>query len=291
MGSDCAVRLDGLPFDRGMEIAKAAEVEVRRIEARYSRFREDSELSRLNRVARVAGSTGIDAETEALILFSKTCWEVSGGAFDITAGAYHRAWSRGAAAAPSAQHLAALGRSVGFTRLALAPGRLTFLADDMELDLGGVGKEYAADRACEVCRELGGRHGFVNLAGDIRVIGPQPDGAGWRFGVKRPETGDGEIDQVELGEGAIATSGDYERHLEIGGQSYSHFIDPATGWPSSGLASVTVIASNCMAAGGLATSAMIMGRAGVDWLIGRGVSFLAVDHGRGSWSTPPFRRA
>ena len=103
------------------------------------------------------------------------------------------------------------------------------------------------------------RHGFVDLGGDIRVIGPQPDGQPWRIGIRDPRDGEAVVAEVALHDGALATSGDYERFIEVEGVRYCHILDPRTGWPARGLSSVTVITERCPVAGSLATSAMLSG--------------------------------
>ena len=147
----------------------------------------------------------------------------------------------------------------------------------MELDFGGLGKEYAADRAAEVCADLGMRHGLIDLGGDIRVVGPQPDGLPWRIGIRHPRDADRLAAEIALPGGALATSGDYERFIEVDGRRYCHILDPKTGWPAQGLSSVTVISDRCLVAGSLSTAAMLKGPAGAAWLHGLGVRHLVID--------------
>jgi FAD:protein FMN transferase len=128
----------------------------------------------------------------------------------------------------------------------------------MEIDFGGIGKEYAADRAAAVIAEAGGEHALVNLGGDIRVIGTQPDQQPWRLGVQDPRGKAGDtVAMLEVARGAMATSGDYERFFEKDGQRYSHLLDPRTGWPVNHWRSVSVLAPLCVAAGACATVAML----------------------------------
>jgi len=147
----------------------------------------------------------------------------------------------------------------------------------MEIDFGGFGKEYAADRAVALLAERGARHGFVNLGGDIRVLGPQPDGQPWRFGIQHPRKPEATIASIELAEGALATSGDYERYLEHEGRRYCHILDPRTGWPVAHWQSMSVVAPLAVAAGALTTIAMLKAEAALEFLRGQGVGFLAVD--------------
>jgi FAD:protein FMN transferase len=148
---------------------------------------------------------------------------------------------------------------------------------DMELDLGGIGKEHAADRAAAQCGAMGVQHGLVDFGGDIRLIGPRPCGEPWRIGIRHPRSSTVPMAVVDLVSGAIATSGDYERFMEVGGQRYCHILDPRTGQPAQGLRSVSVIGDDCLVAGSLATIAMLKGRDGIDWLRTLGVRHVFMD--------------
>ena len=149
----------------------------------------------------------------------------------------------------------------------------------MEMDFGGVGKEYAADRAATVCAEHGIRHGLVNLGGDVRATGPQPEGEPWRVGIRHPRREGAAIATVLLDSGAVATSGDYERFFEIAGQRYSHILDPRTGHPVAHWQSVSVIAPLCVVAGSFATIAMLQEREAEAFLREQGLRYVAVDAG------------
>jgi thiamine biosynthesis lipoprotein len=284
MASDCAVHLQGETVAASLMIAIAAEAEVRRIEARYSRYRADSELARINRVAAAGGATDVDPETAGLIAYAKACHASSGGAFDITSGLLRQAWNFSVPRLPEQSEIDALLPRIGLDKVALSDDRLSFAQTGMELDFGGLGKEYAADRAAEVCGEMGARHGFVDLGGDIRVVGPQTDGQPWRIGIRdsRDRVRDSRdvsavVAEVALSDGALATSGDYERFIEIDGVRYCHILDPRTGWPAQGLSSVTVISGRCLVAGSLSTQAMLRGHQGAAWLESLGVRHIVID--------------
>jgi thiamine biosynthesis lipoprotein len=177
-------------------------------------------------------------------------------------------------------------------KLAWTRPRLEFPVPGVELDFGGIGKEYAADRAAEVCSGCGIAHGLVDLGGDIRIIGPHPDGQSWTIGIRDPRRPEVAITHVELASGALATSGDYERYLEIDGRRYCHILNPRTGWPAEGLRSVSIHAEQCMLAGSLATMAMLKGDEGVAWLNGLGRSYHCIDGtGRKHWTLPTLTRA
>ena len=146
----------------------------------------------------------------------------------------------------------------------------------MEIDFGGVGKEYAADRVATICVEYGVKHGLVNLGGDVRAIGAQADGAPWRIGIKHPRADGRTIASVELVDGAVATSGDYERFFEIDGRRYCHILDPRSGMPVAHWQSVSVVAPLCIVAGSCSTMAMLMGGSGEAFLAQQGLSYIAV---------------
>jgi thiamine biosynthesis lipoprotein len=151
----------------------------------------------------------------------------------------------------------------------------------MEIDFGGVVKEYAVDRVTTLCREAGVRHGLVNLGGDVGIVGPRPDGAPWRIGIRHPRRPGEVLETLELRAGALATSGDYERCIVVGGVRYGHILDPRTGWPVRHLASVSVVADLCVVAGSAATIGVLEAERGPAWLEKVGLPHRWVDvHGR-----------
>jgi thiamine biosynthesis lipoprotein len=277
LGSDCALHFHAGAARQGEEAAAAAISEIARIEARYSRYRPDSELSRINAVATAGGDVEVDPETAGLITYAQACFRMSGGLFDITSGILRRAWDFAAARLPEPDAISVLLPRIGFDRLIWQAPRLSFPIPGMEIDFGGLGKEYAADRAASVCRAMGIRHGFVDLGGDIRFLGAESNGEPWRIGIRHPRAPSTTMGEVALDAGAIATSGDYERFIEVEGRRYCHILDPRTGWPAQGLRSVSVIADDCLVAGTLATIAMLKGRDGTAWLRSMGVRHIAMD--------------
>jgi thiamine biosynthesis lipoprotein len=289
MASDCAVHLCAETTEDARRLALAAEAEVHRIECRYSRYRDDSELTRINKVAQAGGDTEVDPETAGLLAYAKACFAKSHGAFDISSGLLRAAWNFAVPRLPDQAAIDALLPRIGLDDVSISDGRLHFAHAGIELDFGGLGKEYAADRAAEVCRHLGARHGFVDLAGDIRVIGPQPDGQPWIIGIRHPRDPDRLVAQIPLHDGALATSGDYERFIEVDGRRYCHILDPRTGWPGHGLSSVTVIAERCLVAGSLSTAAIAMGAAGAAWLRALGVRHIAIDEDGRCEGTEPIQ--
>lgn len=278
MAGPCALQVyagEAAPAEAALQ---AAEAEVRRIEAKYSRYRADSLLSAINASAGEAAGIEVDAETAGLLDYADAAFTQSEGLFDISSGVLRRAWDFRAARLPAQTDLEALLPLVGWSRLRWRRPRLVLPLKGMELDFGGFGKEYAADRAAAVLLAAGFRHGLVDLAGDLRILGPHPDGSPWRVGIRHPRGGPEQaIAVVELRGGAIASSGDYERYFEQDGRRYSHILDPRSGWPvQGGAASVSVVADRCLLAGTATTIALLKGARGADWLAELGLPWLAI---------------
>ena len=149
----------------------------------------------------------------------------------------------------------------------------------MELDLGGYVKEYAADRVAALLRAAGCRAGLVDLGGDLAIVGPHPDGQPWIVGIRDASHPDRPALSVPVIEGGVATSGDYERCMVVDGVRYGHILDPRTGWPMAGLASVTVFAPCCLVAGSASTIALLQGERARAWLDALGLPHARQAHG------------
>ncbi|HSN22533.1 MAG TPA: FAD:protein FMN transferase [Usitatibacter sp.] len=258
-------------------LAALAIAEVRRIEAKYSRYRADSVVSRINAAAGGAPVT-VDEETAKLLDYVDACFRQSRGRFDPTSGVLRRAWRfEPGASIPGLRELRPLLAAIGWHRVERTPDTVRLPLAGMELDFGGFGKEYAVDRAATVLREAGAASAIVNLAGDLAVLGPHPDGSPWRIGVQHPRKRQVALAALPVSCGALATSGDYERYLEADGVRHCHVLDPRTGRPARGFQSVTVHAPSCLVAGSASTIAMLLGRdAGLSWLESLELPYFAV---------------
>ena len=278
MGSPCERHLHAETPARFEEIAQAAMAEIARLEQKYSRYREDSLASQINASAGDPDGILLDDETASLLDYAALAWTQSGGLFDITSGVLRRAWDFRSGRLPARREIDALRPLVGWQKLRWRRPQLVLPLPGMQLDFGGYVKEYAADRVAELCRELGLRHGLIDLGGDLAAVGPHPDGSPWRVGIRHPRASAGAIASLALARGGVATSGDYERCLVARGKRYAHLLNPKTGWPVGGLASVTVVASHCLIAGTASTVAMLKGaRGGSAWLDQLGLPSLRVD--------------
>lgn len=251
--------------------------DLRRLEYRYSRYRPDSFLSEINRVAMRGESIRVDHETAGLINYASTCYQQSDGLFDITAGVLRQVWRFDEEKLPTPHQIETILSKVGWYKLNWTTPILSFLTPGMEIDMGGIVKEYAADRAASLSIEMGIKHGFVNLGGDIRVIGPHPDGSPWRIGIRHPHDKNALLQTISLSTGAIASSGDYERFIMIDGKRYGHILNPKTGWPVGELSAVTVVADYCVIAGSACTIAMLKESRGPGWLDSLGLQYVWID--------------
>jgi thiamine biosynthesis lipoprotein len=255
--------------------AHAAIAEVKRVEAKYSRYLDDSVVSRINAAAGGA-PVRVDDETAGLLMFADACYRQSGGLFDATSGVLRRAWNFKEPRVPAQAELDALLPLVGWDAVEISNAHVRLPRAGMQLDFGGFGKEYAVDRAARVLRDLGVASGMVNLAGDLAILGPQPGGEPWRVGIKHPRRDDKLLATLPVTSGALATSGDYERFIEVDGVRHCHILDPRTGRSARGLQAVTVHSPSCLVAGSATTIAMLMGReSGLAWLQELGLAHLA----------------
>jgi FAD:protein FMN transferase len=281
MGGPNRITLSGLSTARAAEIADLGRLEVRRIEQKYSRYTEGSLLAKINQAA---GSQAIEIDTETigLLNFADALFKQSRGLFDITSGVLRKAWNFNSGKPPTAADLAPLLKLVGWSQVVMkSNGEQTSIKlnrHGMEIDFGGFGKEYAADRAAFVMAAAGATRGFVDLGGDLRMIGPQGNGNPWMIGIQHPRELASTIASIPIESGGLATSGDYERYFEADGKRYCHVLNPKTGWPVSYWRSVTVIAPSAIAAGGFCTTAMLLERDGLSTLRESNLPFLAMNH-------------
>ena len=277
MGSACEVVLASHTQNEAESMAKLAIDEVLRIERKYSRYTTDSVIAKINQQAG-RGALQCDDETWALFQFATQLFDKSDGLFDITSGVLRQAWDFKNPEVPTSQKLEALLPLVGWQKVVLQDQSIALPLAGMEVDLGGFGKEYAADRAAQVLKEKGVTHGYVNLAGDMRFLGPKPTGEPWMIGIQDPRARDQVVATLPITQGGLATSGDYERYFELNGQRYCHVLNPKTGMPVSYWRSVSVTSPATVVSGCTTTMAMLKEADGLAFLQATGFDFFAIDH-------------
>ncbi len=257
MGSPCELVCEVRKKSDAHDLAALVAAEAWRIEDKFSRYRGGNIVDRINSAAGLA--VDVDEETADLLDFSVTLYQLSERRFDITSGALRRAWTfDGGDQLPKRGCVIDALRRVGWHRVDWHRPTLRMEAD-MEIDLGGVGKEYAVDRCAGLLRELGCRPCLVNFGGDLAATEAPVRRGHWTIAVEGASMNTADR-IVRLHHGAIATSGDARRFLLKDGVRYSHILDPITGWPvPDAPRSVTVVADTCVQAGMLSTLAMLKG--------------------------------
>lgn len=258
MASPCEILIAHCAEHDARELALLGFNEVKRIEQKFSRYRDD------NLVFKINNSQGeriiIDDEVHRLLLFADQCYQASEGLFDITSGILRRVWQfDGRNTLPAVDEVNELLPLVGWDKVEWDATSISVKAN-MELDFGGIGKEYAADRVLLLLTETQSLPFLVNLGGDIATNGALFPNHEWKVGIEAiSSTQVSNVLQVK--EGAIATSGDSRRFLLHEGIRYSHILNPQTGWPIENAPhSITVMAPSCVQAGMLSSLALLQGQ-------------------------------
>lgn len=277
LASACEIRLEGDDEVAVGLAARRAIDEVRRIERKYSRDRRGSIVSCINAAAGSNRVDDVDAETAALLDFANYLHALSDGLFDVTSGVLRRAWNFRDGRLPDRDAVAALLPLIGWPQVNWKNRRIALPRSAMELDFGGFAKQYAADRAMASLIASGQRHGYIKLGGDIRVVGPRADGRPWRFSIRHPRREGVTIANIDMSEGALASTCDYTHCFDLDGRRYCQVLDPRTGWPVTTWASISVTAPACAAAGALSVIAMLKGGQALDFLATQGANYLAID--------------
>jgi len=230
---------------------------IKELENKFSIFNPESEISIINKKKKIK----ISEETKKVIEKAIEISKLTDGAFDITCkpllDLYKHANKRNFP--PSQSEIEKVLKKVGWEKIKIK-GNYLFLKEDMELDLGGIAKGFIVDEIVSFLKKEGVKNGIVNAGGDIYCFGLNPEGRKWKIGIRNPREKDKIIEIIKITEKAVATSGDYERYLMIKGKKYGHIVNPKTGKTVEEFpASVTIIASDCTTADGLATGCFVLG--------------------------------
>lgn len=257
MASPCEVHVAGADHATAARVLDAVAGEARRVEEKWSRYRGGNVVHAIN----TAGGhpVTVDDETARLIDYAARLHELSNGRFDITSGVLRKVWRfDGSDRVPSRSAVRKVLAKVGWHRVRWRSPELTLHAG-MQIDFGGIGKEYAVDRAAALAAPLCANV-LINFGGDLLAVGPALGGRPWRVGIEAlGRHAEAEV-ELELTRGGVATSGDARRFLLKGGTRYGHVLDARTGWPvEAAPRSVTVTAPTCTEAGMLATLALLHG--------------------------------
>jgi thiamine biosynthesis lipoprotein len=258
MASPCEVLCETENLDFARSLGQYAADEARRIDDKFSRYKAGSVVAAM--LESRGRSITVDDETARLLDYGETLWRMSEGRFDLTSGILRHAWQfEEATHAPDPQQIPELMRNVGWQRLQWTSPVLTLPAG-MEVDFGGIGKEYAVDRVADWAARESGDPVLVNFGGDLRCTGTPPASGAWQVGIESLAQPGQPAKRIELKSGALATSGDARRAIVIDGKRYGHILDARTGWPAPGAPrSITVAAPTCSQAGSFSTLAMLHG--------------------------------
>jgi FAD:protein FMN transferase len=256
MGTIAEIAVVGRDERRAQRAIDAALAELRAVDRAMSRFSATSDIGRANARAH-RDAVAIGAGT-AFVVAEALRWAGVGGAFDPAIGRAVELWDVMSRSSPpeltAVRRLAGRGLYRGVD-LDVRGSRVAFDNADIALDLGGIAKGYAVDRAVAALREWGITDGLVNAGGDLYALGEAIDGAPWTVGLRSPFEPDRIVTTIPLRDRAVATSGDYEQYFEHAGRRYHHLLDPTTGAPrTSAVHSISVAADTCMAADAGATA-------------------------------------
>ena len=275
MGSPCELLVETVSEPETRRLGEIVAREAWRIEDKFSRYLPGTVVDRINRGEELT----VDDETANLLDFSVTLFDMSEGRFDITSGVLREVWNfDGSANVPAAADVARTLERVGWHKVHWARPLLK-LEEGMQIDFGGVAKEYAVDRAATMVVAETRAACLVNFGGDLVASKPPSDGAGWQVGIDALDQGKGKAHKrLRLKNGGLATSGDARRFLIKDGIRYSHILDPTTGWPvTNAPRSITVAADTCTQAGMLSTLAMLRGAGARSFLEDQGAQHWILD--------------
>ncbi len=237
--------------------------EVSRIEHLISDWIPTTQIGQVNSNAGIQ-PIKVSPEVFALTKRALHLSEITGGAFDISFAAMDRIWKFDGSMTemPSPESIKKSVEKVGYKNIVLDSVNNTIFLKlpGMKIGFGALGEGYAADRCREMMLARGIKAGIVNGSGDMNTWGRQPNGKYWNIGIRNPKKEGKLLNVVELKQGAVVTSGSYEKFVEFNNKRYSHIINPATGYPATGLISVTVFGPSAEVANGFSTSMMVLGK-------------------------------
>lgn len=280
MASPCELLIETEDAQLAGQLGRLARDEALRIEHKFSRYRKDNIIYQINHSHGKA--VAVDEETADLLDYARFCYELSEGMFDITSGVLGKAWRfDGHTAVPDEAAIKQLLNYVGWDKLRWSRPQL-ILREGMQIDLGGIGKEYAVDRVAGLVQKQTDYSVLINFGGDLVCTKARQAGQGWQVGIEQPvydQTGQQSVANklIDITRGGLATSGDARRHVVKDGKRYGHLLNPKTGWPVVGApCSVSVAATSCTEAGILATLAMLEGEQAEAFLDAQAVHYWVV---------------
>jgi len=257
---------------RAMRLMQLAKKEALRIEQLFSRYRKDNVVHRINNSE--GRTITVDAETARMLDFADQCFELSDGLFDVTSGVLREVWQfDGSSKLPARDSVQGLLDRVGWEKVSWQSPHFT-LPVGMQIDFGGIGKEYAVDRAVALLKASADVPFLVNFGGDLHAAAAPVSTGAWTVGIEAIKHAQNVVKTVQLQRGALTTSGDAQRYVLCEGVRYGHVLNPKTGWPTpEAPSSVTVAGNTCLEAGILSTLAILVGERAECFLDEQGVTY------------------
>lgn len=263
MGSRFDITVVAENEEQGKAYVDTAIAEISRIEKLISSWHPNTQTSEINRNAGIK-PVKVDKELFDLIQRAISISKLTDGAFDISYASMDKVWKFDGSMSemPTAEAIKKSVEKVGYENIVLDEHNQTvFLTKEgMKISFGAIGKGYAADKAKQLLMDKGVVAGIVNASGDMNTWGKQPNGKDWMVAITNPLNKNNAFALLPLKQGAVVTSGDYEKYVEFDGVRYAHIINPKTGYPATGIISVTVFAPSAELADALATSVFVMGK-------------------------------
>ena len=259
MGSPCELLVETDNKDLALKLLRIVAKEAWRVEAKFSRYLPNNIIAQINQGA--GQPVTVDEETANLLDFAETLYQLSNKRFDITSGVLRKVWTfDGTDQVPSTRHIEGVLDKLGWHKVSWERP-IICLQTDMQIDFGGIAKEYAVDKAASLLANETSCGCLVNFGGDLVIVGNSRSARGWQVGIEALDNENAKAQKrISLKTGALATSGDSRRYVLRNGKRYGHILNPLTGWPIEGAPrSITVAAGNCTQAGMLATLAMLRG--------------------------------
>lgn len=275
MASACEAIIETNKKSLAKKLGERVANEVWRIQDKYSRYDSKSICSKINLSNGMP--VAIDNETYLLLNFADTCYQLSEGLFDITSGVLRKIWRFDCSDnIPNQQQIEQLLPHIGWNKVNFDQHSITLPAL-MEIDFGGIGKEYAVDRCILLAQQLTNKPVLINLGGDLAATSPRKNNQAWQVGVEHPGFVEQQEMVVSLYKGALATSGDAKKYLLKNNARYSHILNAKTGWPIvNAPRSITVAAPQCIQAGILATLSLMQGSDAEEYLEEQEIKFWAI---------------
>lgn len=273
MGTLAAITMGPNYSDRIDAITEAIRTIFNRLEREMSAYRPDSAISKLSRMAGVA-PVAVPEDTRRVLSLGQHFGNLSAGAFNIAAAPLTRLWGFNGSPAPptlpSEQSIREMQDLTENNRLILENGTAFLTAKGMAVDVGGIAKGYAIDRAYDYCLNEGIRDFLIDFSGNVRAAGQPSRQGGWQVGIRDPFDRTTILGRITLPDGmAVATSGSYERFVTILGERFSHIIDPRTGYPVTATASATVLCADAVTADAMSTAFFVTGIKGAPELLSK----------------------